>query len=263
MDKMPQKCTAQAFEMSALTYDVREVCLKLINPPELHFVAGQYITIEVTEIKDGRPRLNNRPYSIVSSPNEKGIIRLCTNRVGASGPGSSYLHALKQDDIFTFFSPIGYFTVDNQATTPLLFVATGTGIAPIKSMIHHLLETGTKRPITLYWGLRTEEDLYYQDELDVWARHYPLFRFVTTLSQPSSKWQGASGRVTHLLSRVLARAPAQVLELPEAQPHSEHPLQPDHLDAYLCGNGEMIREVRALLLSKGMPKKSIHFEKFY
>ncbi len=206
-------------------------------------------------MKDGHPRLNNRPYSIVSSPNEKGVMRLCTNRVGATGPGSSYLHALKQGDIFTFFSPIGYFTVNNQGATSLLFVATGTGIAPIKSMIHHLLETSSQRPITLYWGLRTEEDLYYQDELHAWANHYPFFQFVTTLSQPTPKWKGSCGRVTALLS--------QALERPEGQSHPGHPLQLDHLDAYLCGNGEMIREVRTLLLAKGMSKKSIHFEKFY
>jgi ferredoxin-NADP reductase len=244
---MLNKCHAEVIAVLDLTHDVKEICLKLIDPPYLDFTAGQYITIEITEMKADivtgvfAPHLKNRPYSIVSSPKEKSEIRLCTNRVG-NGPGSSRLHSLKPSDLLEYFVPMSYFKVHEEDATALLFVATGTGIGPLKSMIHYLLQSGSTRPILLYWGLRMEEDLYYQEELKEWSQTYPHFRYVTTLSQASPAWQGMRGRVTGLV---------QCME------------KVDHLSAYLCGNGEMIREVREMLLSKGMEKKSIHFEKFF
>jgi NAD(P)H-flavin reductase len=236
------KCNSEVIEIKNLTYDVKEISLKLLDPPRVEFTAGQYISIEVTEIKDGQPRLNNRPYSIVSPPEEGDVLKLCVNLV-RGGPGSSYLHSLGVGDKVGFLYPMGYFTIHDEATTSLLFVATGTGIAPIKSMILHLLRAGSKRPITLYWGLRKEEDLYYQEEFASLKEQYPFFNYVMTLSQPSADWKGMRGRVTQ--------------HLPQAIQSTEN------LEVYLCGNGEMIKEVRALLIEKGMVRKSIHHEKFY
>ena len=236
------KCSAEVIDIRALTHDVKEISLKMIDPPQVEFTAGQYISIEVTEIRDGHARQNNRPYSLVSPPEEKEVIKLCVNLV-KGGPGSTCLHSLCLGDKLNFLYPLGYFTVNETASTALLFVATGTGIAPIKSMILHLLRSGSKRPMTLYWGLRSEIDLYYQEEFASLTKEYPFFQFRMTLSQPSDGWTGLKGRVTHLLPGAV-----QTVE---------------NLDAYLCGNGEMIKEVRAILLEKGMPRKSIHFEKFY
>ncbi|SRR5579884_548426 len=236
------KCSAEVIDIQALTHDVKEISLKMIEPPHVEFLAGQYISIEVTEMKDGHPRKNNRPYSIVSPPEEKEVIKLCVNLV-KGGPGSTCLHSLRLGDKLTFLYPLGYFTVNETATTSLLFVATGTGIAPIKSMIVHLLRNGSKRPIMLYWGLRSNIDIYYQEEFASLAKEYPFFQFHIALSRPSEAWNGLKGRVTHLLPDAIQSV--------------------ENLDAYLCGNGDMIKEVRAILLEKGMPRKSIHFEKFY
>jgi len=271
---MLNKCCAEVKAVLNLTADVKEIHLKLIDPPVLDFTAGQYITIEVTEMKASpltgvlTPHLNNRPYSIVSSPKERSEIRLCADRVG-NGPGSSFLHALKPHDRLEYCVPTSYFKIHEEDTTNLLFVATGTGIAPIKSMIHYLIQTESSRRITLYWGLRREEDLYYQAELKEWSDRQILrspqavpafsgptrpllppqavparacFQYVTILSQPSPAWQGMRGRVTDLIQRME---------------------KVSNLSVYLCGNGAMIKEVREILLSKGMEKKSIHFEKFY
>jgi Na+-transporting NADH:ubiquinone oxidoreductase subunit F len=240
---MSIKYSAWVSDILELTDDVREVRLKLIDPPLLDFTAGQYITIAVTEMKDGEAHLNNRPYSITSSPSEKSEIHLCVNRVGA-GPGSSRIHSLKVHDRLDFFVPVSFFKVHQESPKQRsLFVATGTGIAPIKSMIGDLLQTASDHSVLLYWGLRREEDIYYQDAFQEWAKRYPLFQYVITLSQPSSLWQGAPGRVTDHIEQAIEKV--------------------DSLDAYLCGKGEMIREVRQILLSKGMEKKAIHFEKFY
>lgn len=238
----PPKYSAEVVDIKVLTHDVKEISFRMVDPPQLAFTAGQYISFEVTEIKDGHPRRNNRPYSIVSPPEEKEVIKLCVNLV-KGGPGSTHLHSLRLGDKLVFIPPLGYFTVDEAAETPLLFVATGTGIAPIKSMIDHLLRSGTRRPMTLYWGVRSEIDLYYQEAFHSLTQAYSHFSFFMTLSRPTSAWQGLKGRVTHLLPNVIRTV--------------------ENLDAYLCGNGEMIKEVRTLLLGKGMPRKSIHYEKFY
>ncbi|NKE72520.1 FAD-binding oxidoreductase [Candidatus Manganitrophus noduliformans] len=237
----PVKCSAEVIDIRVLTHDVKEISLRMIDPPQLEFTAGQYISIEVTEMKDGHPRQNNRPYSIASSPEEKEIITLCVNLV-KGGPGSTQIHSLQMGDKLKFLYPLGYFTV-KEAATSLLFVATGTGIAPIKSMIVHLLRSGSRRPMTLYWGLRSEIDLYYQEAFTSLAKEYPFFKYCVTLSRPTDAWTGLRGRVTTLLPGLI-----QTVE---------------NLEAYLCGNGEMIKEVRTLLIEKGMPRKSVHYEKFY
>lgn len=236
------KCSAEVSEIRVLTYDVKEISLKLIDPPQVQFLAGQYISIEVTEIKDGVSRLNNRPYSIVSPPEEQETIKLCANLV-KGGPGSTYLHTLKMGDKLQFLYPMGYFTLNDPAETSLLFVATGTGIAPLKAMILHLLHRGSQRQISLYWGLRHEKDLYYHEEFTALSKQHPSFHFFLTLSQPSPQWLGMRGRVTDHLREKIESV--------------------ENLTSALCGNGGMIKDVRSLLMEKGMPKKSIHFEKFY
>lgn len=245
-------CLSKVIAIKQLTHDVKEIVLELINPPKVVFKAGQYIAIEVTEMRDGRPRQNNRPYSIVSPPEEDRVIKLCVNLV-QDGPGSSRLHGLEVGDELNFLYPFGYFTLNTgtqarscsgtETASPLLFVATGTGIAPIRSMIEHLLNQRIERQMTLFWGLRSERDLYYQEDFWEWSRKYPFFEMITSLSQPSSGWQGSKGRVTELLSK--------------------QKIEAENLEVYLCGNMSMIREVRAMLLERGVPKQAIHFEKFY
>ncbi len=237
-----RKCLSKVIEVKRLTVDVKEISLKLIDPPALAFKAGQYVAIEVMETRDGHQRLNNRPYSIASPPEEKDVIKLCANLV-PGGPGSTFLHSLAVGTEVPFLYPLGFFIVKGHEPTPLLFVATGTGIVPIKSMIIDLLSRGSTRPMMLLWGLRREEDCYYQDEFEALARQHPSFQYDLTLSQASSRWRGLRGRVTeHILD-----------EIPSIE----------NLEAYLCGNMAMIKEVRLLLLEKGLSKKEIHFEKFY
>ena len=235
-------CHSKVISIKQLTHDVKEIALQLIHPPEISFQAGQYIAIEVTEIHDGKARQNNRPYSIISPPEEDRVIKLCVNLV-AGGPGSTTLHNLRLGDEISFLHPFGYFTINVEADSSLLFVATGTGIAPIRAMIEHLLHQGIKRPIRLYWGLRSERDLYHQEEFSALSQKFPFFKIITSLSQPSSDWPGDKGRVTE-------RLPKEKINI-------------ENLEAYLCGNMTMIREVRTMLLDKGMTKKAIHFEKFY
>lgn len=221
-----------------LTHDVRELELTLREPGEILFKAGQFISFEVP--KEGFPHPLTRPYSIASPPSSSHRISLVFNLV-IGGPGSSYLYGLKKGDVTSFKGPAGSFFLREDLTRHLLFVATGTGIAPLRSMLLTQLERNSGQPLTLFWGLRYERDVYYQDELAEWATRYPKFSFVTTLSQPGPDWTGARGRVTRLIQERIATV--------------------RDLAVYLCGNGDMIKEVTALIQGKGLCP--IFREKYY
>jgi NAD(P)H-flavin reductase len=211
-----------------LTYDVRQIDFALLNPPEIRFAAGQFISFEID--RPGAPVPATRPYSIASPPTLNTHIQLVLNRV-PGGPGSSYLFSLEEGSSTKFKGPVGSFTLhDNKRD--ILFVATGTGIAPIRSMLWTLADEPSTRRITLFWGLRNERDLYYQEELTALETRLRSFSFITTLSQPSEHWRGAVGRVSTLVA-------AEVTAVA-------------NLEVYLCGNGAMIHDVRNIVRKKGL-----------
>lgn len=232
-----QSFRARVTAVRDLTRDVRQIGLTLVDPPGIRFDAGQFVSFEID--RAGSPFPATRPYSIASSARERTSIELAFNRV-PGGPGSSYLFGLQKGDDTTFKGPVGSFTLrDNDRD--VLFVATGTGIAPIRSMLRTLADAGSTRRIDLYWGLRTERDVYYEDELAVLRKHLPRFSSTTTLSQPSESWRGAVGRVVpHVVNGITSVA---------------------NLDVYLCGNGSMIRDVRDAIRRMGLCP--IYTEQYY
>lgn len=233
-----QTYTASVSRVRDLTHDVRELEMVLVEPKDLSFKPGQFISFEVR--KEGFPVPVVRPYSIASPPAQQGRVTLVFNLV-AGGPGSTYLYGLRVGDRTTFKGPAGSFYLKDDGTRDLLLVATGTGIAPIRSMILAQLERQTSQALTLFWGLRSQRDLYYQEEFQSLAGQHPRFSFVATLSQPEAGWTGVTGRVTALVQDRITSV--------------------RNLAAYLCGNGGMIREVTALLQGQGLCP--IYREKWY
>jgi CDP-4-dehydro-6-deoxyglucose reductase len=229
---------AQVERIRDLTHDVREIELRLKEPPAIAFKAGQFLSFEV-----GRDALNRtivRPYSIASPPSQQERVLLVLNLV-QGGPGSTYLFSLRVGDETQFKGPTGAFYLRDDPARDLLFVATGTGNAPLRSMLYALSERGFPRPVTLYWGLRSQRDLYYQDELEALAHAHPNFSFITTLSRPEDGWTGERGRVTPLVEARIASV--------------------QNLAVYLCGNDGMIKDVTAVLQKKGLCP--IYREKYY
>jgi NAD(P)H-flavin reductase len=232
-----QHFTATVSQVRDLTHDVREINLRLLDPPAIVFKAGQFISFEVLNPHIQRPVV--RPYSIASPPSRPDI-DLVLNLV-AGGPGSTYLFGLKEGDETRFNGPAGSFYLREDDSRAHLFVATGTGIAPLRSMLYAFLERGNSRPVSLYWGLRNERDLYYQDELGRLANAHSNFSFITTLSRPESGWAGERGRVTRLVEERITSV--------------------QDLAVYLCGNGGMITEVTEILRKKGLCP--VYREKYY
>jgi CDP-4-dehydro-6-deoxyglucose reductase len=156
---------AEVTRIQNLTHDVRELDLQLIEPREIQFKAGQFVSFEVPS--SGRMPFLTRPYSIASPPHLSGRIALVLNLV-AGGPGSTYLFGLREGDKTQFKGPAGSFYLREDGRD-LLLVATGTGIAPLRSMLLAELSRESTRRITLFWGLRSQRDLYYQPRR---ARHH-------------------------------------------------------------------------------------------
>jgi CDP-4-dehydro-6-deoxyglucose reductase len=234
-----QTYTATVTRVRDLTHDVRELELVLVEPKDLSFKAGQFISFEVP--KKGFPLAAVRPYSIVSPPSQRDRLTVVLNLV-PGGPGSTFLYSLREGDQTTFKGPAGSFYLKDDTTREFLFVATGTGIAPIRSMIEALLvERMTPQAVTLFWGLRSQRDLYYQKEFQALAHQFPQFSFITTLSQPEEGWTGVTGRVTSLVKNQVSSV--------------------KNLDVYLCGNSGMIQEVTSLIQARGLCP--IHKEKYY
>ena len=228
--------TAQVGEIDNLTHDVRVIKLELIHPAEIRFQAGQFVSFEVP--KPGLPFPVTRPYSIASPPSDRDVIDLLLNLV-PGGPGSTFLFSLQSGDPVSFRGPAGTFVLRDYPDRRLLFVATGTGIAPIRSMLHARLPSPT--PVTLIWGLRHERDVYYQNELAELAAEFPEFSYAITLSQPSASWTGAVGRV---------------------QSHIEpHIATVDDLAVYVCGSHAMITSVTEQIRSRGTCP--IHREQYF
>jgi NAD(P)H-flavin reductase len=229
--------SAQVTAVRDLTHDVRQIDFTLIDPPEIAFTAGQFISFEIE--RAGRPLPATRPYSMASPPEHRRTIELVLNHV-PGGPGSGYLFGLRDGDRTVFRGPLGSFTLRDNPRD-VLFVVTGTGIAPIRSMLWSLALRGSMRRLTLIWGLRSERDLYYQEELALLQTRLPNFSFTTTLSQPTAAWLGSSGRVTPLVDATVSAV--------------------SNLEVYLCGNGGMIRDVRDVIRRKGLCP--IYTEQYY
>ena len=235
---MVQQFTAVVSRVQDLTHDVRAIELRLVEPGDMTFKAGQFVSFEV--LQEGMTRPVTRPYSIASSPVQRDRLLLILNLV-QGGPGSTYLFGLREGSRTQFKGPAGAFYLRDDGTRDLLFVATGAGIAPLRSMILAQLERASSQSVSLLWGLRSQRDVYLQEELHALASAHPKFSYVTTLSQPESGWQGVSGRVTALI---------------EQRIHSV-----SNLAVYLCGGSGMIKDVTARLHAKGLCP--IYREKYY
>lgn len=230
--------TAEVESIKDLTHDVRQLDLRLADPPAIEFKPGQFISFELPHPETGR--VLTRAYSIASSPSRPDVITLLFNRV-SGGPGSTWLYGFKEGDRTHFKGPAGHFTLRDDPGRELLFVATGTGISPIWSMLVANAERSDPRPATLIWGLRSQRDLYYQEELAALATKGAPLATIITLSRPEPGWQGETGRVQRLVQERVASV--------------------SHLAAYLCGNGGMIKDVIAALQQKGLCP--IYREKWY
>jgi CDP-4-dehydro-6-deoxyglucose reductase len=181
-------CRVQSLERAV--DDVMIVRLKLPANERLQFLAGQYIDFL---LKGGE----RRSFSMANAPHADELIELHIRHV-AGGSFTDHVFAkMKERDILRLEGPLGSFFLREDSRKPVIFVASGTGFAPIKSIIESAFHRNVARPMTLYWGARRPKDLYLDALPGKWAREHPHFRYIPVISEarPEDEWSGRSGFV--------------------------------------------------------------------
>lgn len=171
-----------------LSHDVVRLYLKQPTGQRLQFLAGQYLDII---LKDGR----RRAFSIANAPHDDAFIELHIRHIEGGAFTDHVFSAMEEKEILRIQAPLGRFTLREASERPLLFIAGGTGFAPIKGMIEHAFHVGIRRPMHLYWGVRARRDLYLPELAEQWAATHSGFRFVPVLSEPDPDWEGRRGFV--------------------------------------------------------------------
>ncbi len=199
----------------------------VFNKP-FNFEAGQFISVHVGgSIK--------RYYSIASPPQESHINLYVTTMPG--GPGSRFFEKLEVGDRMDLVGPLGKFIYRRKVDA--CFVATGTGVAPLISIIKDQLYKQNQAELYLLYGVRYEDNVMIEEDLQELSEKYPNFKYNITVSRPTKNWNGLTGRVTeHLKDVELSR----------------------YKDYYICGVKDMVLDVKNFLLDQGIEESSIFSE---
>lgn len=201
----------------------------------LSYKPGQYVSVKVAPT-----RINS--YSIAHGDGDRKFNILVDTSPG--GPGSKFFENIKPGDKIAYMGPFGTFTFnENDGAKHLLFLGTGSGCSPLRSMVESALKNpNIKVPIHLYFGLRYSNDVFWKEYFEKLAADHPNFHFNLVLSKPDESWHGQIGHITDLLQK----------EFPNASESS----------AYLCGNPKMIEQASAILKNSQCPEQRIYTEKF-
>ena len=230
---------AKLLSWRELAPEVRHFEFEVPGIETLAFTPGQFIS--VVEHEGGKEI--TRPYSI-ASPRDGNRFSLCLNRV-PDGLVSPYLFRLPIGSEIVIHEPLGYFTLRHPGHRSI-FVATGTGVAPFRSMVEDYLPR-IQPHLTLLFGVRYPTGLLYKDEFERLAAEHANFRFLPTVTRPDESWNGRRGRVLDHLDDALALTNPEELAT---------------LDVYICGLKEMVDDVRANLKARGFDRKQIIYEKY-
>jgi CDP-4-dehydro-6-deoxyglucose reductase len=181
-------CRVQKLER--LAPDVMALHLRLPSNERLQFLAGQYIEILT---RDGK----RRAFSMANAPHDDELLQLHLRHYTGGNFTEYVFTQMKEREILRFEGPFGTFFLREDSDKPIIFLASGTGFAPIKGMLEHAFHRGIDRPMTLYWGARTRPDLYLDAMPRKWTETHANFSYVPVLSEPRSEdeWSGRSGLV--------------------------------------------------------------------
>jgi len=233
-----RKMPARVIEKTLIAPDVMRLKIKLPDAQRLQFLAGQYLEIL---LKDGK----RRAFSIASPPQSEDIIELHIRHVEGGGFTGWVFDQLNVRDILRLEAPLGTFFVRNDASDrPMIMMGGGTGFAPLKSMIEDLLAHHDKRPLHLFWGARSQAELYMFEEAQQWAEQNEHIQFSSALTEPGDKNHPGSF-IGFVHEAVLARYGDLA-----------------GFDIYMSGPPAMIDAGRSAFLEHGAEQRRIFFDSF-
>jgi CDP-4-dehydro-6-deoxyglucose reductase len=222
--------------LEKLCHDVMGIWLKLPSSERLQFLPGQYIDFL---LKDGR----RRSFSLANAPEEDALLELHVRHVPGGFFTDHVFNAMKVKDIMRIEGPLGSFFL-RESDKPAIFVAGGTGFAPIKSILTHAFRHQIQRQMVLYWGARHLRDLYMPELPARWQQAHDNFSFIPVIQSPLSeeRWTGRTG---HVHEAVLA----DFADLSGYQ-------------VYACGAPVMVAAARRDFLARGLPAEEFYSDAF-
>lgn len=233
----PRIMPARVQMMERLSHDVMALFLKLPSNERMQFLAGQYIEFLM---KDGK----RRAFSLANAPHNDEFLELHIRLVPGGAFTEYVFNEMPEKTILRIEGPFGSFYLREDSKRPIIFLAGGTGFAPIKGMIEHALHKNVTREMVLYWGVKTLEDLYMPALPKAWAGMYPNLKFVPVLSAPleTDAWKGRTGLVHQAV-------------LDDFADLSGH-------QVYCCGAPVMVDAALASFKARGLPSDEFFSDAF-
>lgn len=235
----PRILPARVERKEQLAPDVMALFLKLPSGEQLKFMAGQYLEIL---LKDGK----RRAFSLANAPHANTLLELHL-RLIPGGQFTEYVfNEMPDKAILRLEAPFGSFFLREDTTKPIIMVAGGTGFAPIKGMIEHMLHNNIKRPVSLYWGAHARQDLYMTALAEAWAAEHPHIQYIPVLSDPleTDQWQGRTGFVHQAVLDDFAQTGL-----------AEH-------EVYCCGAPAMVAVAHADFVAAGLSDEAFFSDAF-
>ncbi len=228
---------SRVMHMKQLSHDVMGLWLKLPSSERLQFLAGQYIDILM---KDGR----ERSFSLANAPHDDEYLQLQIRYYDGGVFSELVFKEMKEKTLLRIKGPFGNFFLREESDRPSLFIAGGTGFAPVKSIIEHMIAKQDKRPVSLYWGVRAKRDLYQDELARSWAEEHDNIKYVPVLSEPmeGDEWQGKTGFVHEAV-------------LEDFSDFSD-------FDVYASGPPVMVQAVHEALTTRGLPEERLYSDAF-
>ncbi|MGB3635025.1 MAG: 2Fe-2S iron-sulfur cluster binding domain-containing protein [Rubrobacteraceae bacterium] len=226
-------------EIEELTHDIRRLVIKLVDPPEMNFIPGQYAEIYIPGSDD-----EHRAYSMANTPASDERAEFII-KVYPGGRFSSLLEdGLEIGQKIKMKVPFGMFMLKPKSESDIVFIGGGSGTAPILSLLRHMVEKGIERKATFYYGARAEKDLFYLDEMKELEEQLTDFKFVPALSEPEEDgdWQGETGMIPDVVKRLEGDLSGT--------------------EAYLAGPPPMVDAALPILEMKGVDQDDIFYDKF-
>jgi CDP-4-dehydro-6-deoxyglucose reductase, E3 len=234
-DLQPRTLPAKVDRIEQLNDDVIRLYLKLPEDERLQFLAGQYLNFI---LPDG----SKRAFSIANAPHDDEYIELHIRHVAGGAFTDALFSGMQEKTILRIEAPLGSYFLRETSHKPIILMGGGTGFAPLKGIIEHAFKIGVERPMHLYWGVRSLQDLYLPRLPEHWAANNVNFRYTPVLSEPDDDWRGQTGWVHE----------AVVSDYPDL---SEH-------EVYMSGPPPMIEAGKKAFLAHGLPGEELYSDSF-
>jgi Na+-transporting NADH:ubiquinone oxidoreductase subunit F len=237
-----QEYTCRCAKIVDLTHDIKLFRLELIQPATMDYVPGQYVQLLAPAYEKSAQEVY-RAYSIASDPAEKGVIDLIIRLVPGGICTTYCFEYLKEGDGVKINGPYGEFRL-SETQAPIIFIAGGSGMAPIKCILHEMKNTAVKRKTVYFFGANQVDELFLTDLMRQFESELADFRYVPVVArlEEGQVWDGQTGLVTEAVQREVKNAAES--------------------EAYLCGSPGMIDASIKVLVELGMDEAKIFYDKF-